>query len=229
MTFAAPTPDLLRLRDRWSRSNPTAGVPTGRPLPPPGQDASASPGPVPWLRIVDAEPLGELPQRRVCDVVTGREVTDAFELIWPTGEIDEQFLGGSLSEMPPPGEPYTDASPAIDASPAYAPMTVRLRPLTAPPEAGEWPGPARVSEDVVLAIQRAIAAVGSDLTLVDEPCASLRSAERSTGSVAAATRTPASGALEGDRVAPCSPADLSDPTDVRRSALKRLINGLRRR
>ena len=41
--------------------------------------------------------------------VVGREVVDAFELIWPTGEIDEQFLGGPLSEMPAPGAPYGDA------------------------------------------------------------------------------------------------------------------------
>ncbi|HEX4981449.1 MAG TPA: hypothetical protein VFV63_07120 [Ilumatobacteraceae bacterium] len=30
---------------------------------------------------------------RAAHVIVGQEVADAFELIWPNGEIDEQFLG----------------------------------------------------------------------------------------------------------------------------------------
>ena len=158
--------------------------------------------------------------------VVGREVVDAFELIWPTGEIDEQFLGGPLSEMPAPGAPYGDAPRSDDPSPPPLPMTVRLKPLTAPPEVPEpsWSEP--VSDDVVLAIQRAIAAIGSELAVADEPPPAPRLPEPSTGSVVGVSRQLGS---ERDRRRRTRAYAASDPSDARRSALKRLIGGLRRR
>jgi hypothetical protein len=163
------------------------------------------------------------------DAVVGREVADSFELIWPTGEIDEQYLGGPLWEMSPPDVRFTDIPRPIVPSPASEPMTVRLRPLTAPPEVLE-PAPEPVSVDVVLAIQRAIAAIGSDAVveaaLIDGPPAGTGLACSATGSSMAEVARPADRANPGARIE-LGPA--SDATDERRSALKRLIGGLRRR
>jgi hypothetical protein len=77
------------------------------PLAPPSRDSVPSPGPVVWT------PIG---QTRCADVIVGREVADAFELIWPTGEIDDQFLGWPLSEEP--GAAFPDAPSAIGEGPA---------------------------------------------------------------------------------------------------------------
>jgi hypothetical protein len=168
----------------------------------------------------------DLPPSRGAQSVIGREVVDSFELIWPTGEIDEQFLGGPLSEMPAPGAPCSDAPSSDDPSPPPLPMTVRLKPLTAPPEAPEpaWSEP--VSDDVVLAIQRAIAAIGSELVVADEAPPAPRLPELWAVSVAGVPANTAPDVTDGDGVAPDA---ASDPSDARRSALKRLIGGLRRR
>jgi hypothetical protein len=159
----------------------------------------------------------------------GREVADSFELIWPTGEIDEQYLGGPLWEMSPPDVRFNDMPRPIVPSPASEPMTVRLRPLTAPSEVFE-PAPEPVSVDVVRAIQRAIAAIGSDAVveaaLIDGPPTGARLAYSAAGSAIAEVAGPAHRANPGDRIT-LGPA--SDATDERRSALKRLIGGLRRR
>ena len=180
MTFAAPTPDLLRFAVAWPRPVWTPGGLTGRPLPPPPRDAVPSPGPTAWLPF----------DPPVADVIVGREVADAFELIWPTGEIDEQFLGGPLSEMPQPGADFMDGRAAD-----------------------------QVSDEIVLAIQRTIAAIGSDPGPIDVPTLAPRLPDRTTaGATAISTdigRYPASSRAE--------------PNDGRRSALKRLIGGLRRR
>jgi hypothetical protein len=130
----------------------------------------------------------------VADVIVGREVADAFELIWPTGEIDEQFLGGPLSEMPEPGAERTDQ---------------------------REPGPenGQVSDDVVLAIQRTIAAIGSDQAVLTTPPSMPRLPDRTT---AAATK------FAPDAGRTTVPSRVA-PTADRRSALTRLISGLRRR
>jgi hypothetical protein len=104
--------------------------------------------------------------------VAEREAGDAFELIWPTGEVDDQIIDGPLSEEPEP-------------------ITVVLRPVAPPTEAAEPSSAAPVADDVVLAVRRAIAALESE-------------------SAGAEEKTP------------------SAPTEERRSALKRLISGLRR-
>ena len=77
------------------------------PLPPPSRDSVRSPGPVLF---------SALGPTRGADVIVGREVADAFELIWPTGEIDDQFLGWPLSEEP--GAALPDPPPAIGEGPA---------------------------------------------------------------------------------------------------------------
>ncbi len=136
VTFAAPTPDLLRFAVAWPLPPWTSVGPVTRPLPPPPRDAVPSPGPAVWLPF-DPPP--------VVDLIVGREVTDAFELIWPTGEIDEQFLGGPLSDMPQPGA----------RSHGRATET--------------WPDNGQVPDDVVLAIQRTIAAIGSDPAAIEAP------------------------------------------------------------
>ena len=180
MTFAAPTPDLLRFAVAWPRPLWTPGSSSGRPLPPPPRDAVPSPGPTEWLPF----------DPPVADVIVGREVADAFELIWPTGEIDEQFLGGPLSEMPQPGADLFHGRAAD-----------------------------RVSDDVVLAIQRTIAAIGSEPAPLAAPPLAPCLPDRTTA-VATAFSTDI-------RRIPVSSRAV--PTDERRSALKRLIGGLRRR
>ena len=172
-----------------------------------------APGPAPWSRGRDSFYDG--PPSRGADSVVGREVVDAFELIWPTGEIDEQFLGGPLSEMPAPGAPYSDAWPIDDPNPPPLPMTVRLKPLTAPPSVPEQPWSEPVSDDVVLAIQRAIAAIGSELAVADEPPPTPRLPDRSTGPVAGVSGNPAPHVTDGDGLALHA---ASDPNDARRSA-----------
>ncbi len=185
VTFAAPTPDLLRFEVAWPRPPWTQGGPTARPLPPPPRDAVPLPGPALWL------PFDRPP---VADVIVGREVADAFELIWPTGEIDEQFLGGPLSEMPQPGAEHSDRR-----------------------ESGSENG--HVSDDIVLAIQRTIAAIGADSAAIEAPPSAPRLPDPVTG---AATRD-----LDRRRMDRC--ASRHEPTDGRSSALRRLISGLRRR
>jgi hypothetical protein len=210
----------------WARPRVPAGELNRRQLPPPPPGAVPSPGPAPLLHGPNVDQVGVGPPPRVAPSVVGREVADAFELIWPTGEIDEQFLGGPLSEMPAPGALYPDALRSNDTIPPPLPMTVRLKPLTAPSEvaAPAWTEP--VSDDVVLAIQRAIAAIGSELTVAEEPPLEPRLPERSSESAFGTSHTPAPDAPAGDG----DPLHAtSDPTDARRSALKRLIGGLRRR
>lgn len=132
------------------------------PLPPPSREAVPSPGPVVW------SPLGPT---RSAEVIVGREVADAFELIWPTGEIDGQFLGWPLSEAP--CEAVSDAPQAI--------------------------GAARTPDDVVFALRRAIG--------------------------------PDPGAMDQSALLPCLPERSPGTTvpEVRRSAFRRLIRGLRSR
>jgi hypothetical protein len=225
VTFAAPIPDLLDRDDRWARPRLTAGQQNTRQLPPPPPGAVPTPGPAPWLHGGNGDYFGVGSLPRGTHSVVGREVADAFELIWPTGEIDEQFLGGPLSEMPAPGAPYDDAFMTNVAGPLPLPMTVRLKPLTTPPAIDEpsWSEP--VSDDVVLAIQRAIAAIGSELVVADEPGAAPHLPARSSESdFLGASRTSTADASDGS-----TPPPATDPTDARRSALKRLIGGLRRR
>jgi hypothetical protein len=62
---------------------------------------------------------------RGADVVVGHEVADAFELIWPTGEIDEQFLGWPLTEEP--GAALSDAPRAIESGPAPGDVVLAFR------------------------------------------------------------------------------------------------------
>jgi hypothetical protein len=171
--------------------------------------------------VVDPFDVG--PPTRGVQSVVGQAVVDAFELIWPTGEIDEQFLGGPLSEMPAPDAPPVQAPYPIDLSPPPLPMTVRVKPLAAPPEVDEsaWSEP--VSDDVVLAIQRAIAAIGSELEVADQPPLAPRLPERSDSPVAGVLGDPAPVAPDAGGM-----AMHPDPSDPRRSALKRLISGLRR-
>jgi hypothetical protein len=166
----------------------------------------------------------DLPSRGAHSVV-GREVVDSFELIWPTGEIDEQFLGGPLSEMPAPGAPCSDVPRPGDPTPPPLPMTVRLKPLTGPPEAPApaWSEP--VSDDVVLAIQRAIAAIGSELVVADEAPPAPRLPEQWAVPVAGVPGHTAPDVTDGGFTIDAA----SDASDARRSALKRLIGGLRRR
>ena len=134
------------------------------------------PGPALWL------PFDRPP---VADVIVGREVADAFELIWPTGEIDEQFLGGPLSEMPQPGAEHPDRRES-------------------------WPEDGRVSDDIVLAIQRTIAAIGSDPAAIDAPPSAPRLPDRVTG---AAT------SISTGAVWTAAPRATSRPTnDARRSS-----------
>jgi hypothetical protein len=125
------------------------------------------------------------------EVIVGREVADAFELIWPTGEIDEQFLGGPLSDMPEPGD-HADRRETDNG---------------------------RVPDDIALAIQRTIAAIGSDSAAIEAPPTGSRLPDRVT---VAATAI----ANDAEWTAATS---RGEPTDERRSALKRLISGLRRR
>lgn len=183
MTFAAPTPDLLRFEVAWPRPPWTPGSRSARALPPPPRDAVPFPGPAPWL------PFDRPP---VATVIVGREVADAFELIWPTGEIDEQFLGGPLSEMPQPGADHADRR-----------------------ESGPEDGP--VSDDVVLAIQRTIAAIGSGPAVLEAPPLAPRLPDRAVVAASAS-------AIAAGRTALPSRVE---PTDDRRSALRRLISGLR--
>ena len=100
------------------------------PLPPPSRESV----PTPVL-------FSPLDPTRGAAAIVGREVEDAFELIWPTGEIDEQFLGWPLSEES--GAALSDAPPAVGAVPT--------------------PG------DIALAIERAARAVGSDPAPIDQP------------------------------------------------------------
>jgi hypothetical protein len=220
VTFAAPLPELLDHDDNSAGPLLTSGDDDSRPLPPPPPGAVPSPGPTPWSLGRGVDPFDvALPSRGTRSVV-GREVVDAFELIWPTGEIDEQFLGGPLSEMPAPGALSVPAPHPIDLKPSPLPMTVRLKPLTGPPHVDEpaWSEP--VSDDVVLAIQRAIAAIGSEIGVVDEPPPAPRVPDRADESV---------GGVPGDLVAlDAGMAIHPEPNDYRRSALKRLISGLRR-
>lgn len=187
MTFAAPTPDLVRFAVAWPLPPWTSVGPIARPLPPPPRDAVPSPGPAVWLPF-DPPP--------VVDLIVGREVTDAFELIWPTGEIDEQFLGGPLSDMPQPGATHTDMQET-------------------------WPDNGQVPDDVVLAIQRTIAAIGSDPAAIEAPPSSPRLPDRVTDAAAAISISTDDGLV--------AVPSRGEPTDERRSALKRLISGLRRR
>ncbi len=200
MTFAAPIPELFDRDVKWDRPLLTADALTARQLPPPPPGAVPVAGPAPWSVgphrfSYDGPPSGG------AHSVVGREVVDAFELVWPTGEIDEQFLGGPLSEMPAPGAPFGEALRS-DSSPPPLPMTVRLKPLTAPPEVLEpaWSEP--VSDDVVLAIQRAIAAIGSELAVADRPLPAPSVPERSTGPVAALPDPSAPDATRRRRRAP---------------------------
>jgi hypothetical protein len=226
VTFAAPIPNLLDRDEAWPRPRLAADALHSRMLPPPPPNAVPSPLPVPWFGGRVAGHFNGGPRGRSAPAVVGREVVDAFELIWPSGEIDEQFLGGPLSEMPAPGASYSDTPRSDNPSPPPLPMTVRLKPLTAPPEAPEpaWSEP--VSDDVVLAIQRAIAAIGSELAVADESPLAPCLPGPSTVTVMDVSSLPAPSATGGDGFLPDAASDLSE---ARRSALKRLIGGLRRR
>jgi hypothetical protein len=167
-------------------------------------------------------------------------VGDAFELIWPTGDVDEDPVGGLVSEAPFGGAQPTGTLSPSETTAAPEPITVLLRPVTPPPEAEEPLTTGPVPDSVVLAVQRAIAALGIDAAvaaepaplvdepapLVDEPAAASRLAEGSTGSDVAASGGPASSETAGDPPTNRAP---SGSTEQRRSALKRLISGLRRR
>jgi len=225
VTFAAPIPGLIDRGPRWARPSVAAGKSSARQLPPPPPGAVSSPGPAPWSRRGDVDHFRVVPPPRDAHSVVGREVADAFELIWPTGEIDEQFLGGPLSEMPAPGAPYGDSLQSSDPLLRPLPMTVRLKPLPVPPEVSAPSRSEPVSDDVVLAIQRAIAAIGSELVVTGEPPAAPLLPDR-CASDRGTSRTSAPHVPDGNAVDSHAAADQSD---ARRSALKRLIGGLRRR
>jgi hypothetical protein len=120
------------------------------PLRPPRRDAVPSPGPGRW---------STLDLTRGADVIVGLEVADSFELIWPTGETDEQCLGGQLSEEPSSDPALIDAPLPVDAGSA--------------------------SDDVVLAIQRAI---GPDRVAIDRPSLLPRLPARTTQATVPAAR-----------------------------------------
>ena len=212
--FAAPTSDRLvrgvsstgyrhpvRTADRWHRA-PTGvpGNPDVRSLPPPPPDAVSSPGPTSWAApLAPPTPMAAIWHRpQVADAVVGREVGDAFELIWPTGEVDGRVLDEPLAE--PSGVPHRTTPPLL------------LRPLTAPPEVADTSHAGSMPDEVVLAVQHAIAAIGSDPAATKGPAPSPRSPEPPSGSV-----VPSSALIAR-----------TGRTDGRRSALKRLIKGLRR-
>ena len=112
-----------------------------------------------------------------------REVGDAFELIWPTGEVDEELLGDPLSEEPATGRAPQRHAPSSGASPSPEPITVPLTPVTPPSRSRGASGRTRpVPDDVVLAVQRAIAAIGPEEAKVDEPSPAPRLPDPSTGS-----------------------------------------------
>jgi hypothetical protein len=235
MTFAAPTPGLRLFDDMWPRAVTAPFASTARPLPPPPPDAIPFPGPASWLRHVDAsrlvvDPTRSAPCTPYSDSVIGREVADSFELIWPTGEIDDQYLGGPLWEVPPPDVRFNEMPSRIVPGVASAPMTVRLRPLAAPVEVTVTP-PEPVSDDVVLAIQRAIAAIESDRVVSEAASVPVHASIRGLPDLLTRSTMPAHDAASprAERVDHARARTTSDVTDERRSALKRLIGGLRRR
>ena len=188
-----------------------------RSFPPPAPDAVSSRGPSSWAPpfpppsvAATIEPPPDVAEREVPQ----REVGDEFELIWPTGEVDDHLIDDHLidgplaedrpqgvlpSDTPPPSEtspssetsPPGETSPPSDAARSAVAITVLLPPVAPPTEGAEPSSTAPVADDVVLAVRRAIAALESESAGAEEP-------------------------------AP------SEPTDERRSALKRLIGGLRR-
>jgi hypothetical protein len=213
---------------------------TARSLPPPSPDAMSSPGPATWAAplapptVVAA--IEHSPQ--VVDVVEGREVGDAFELIWPSGEVDGQVLDESFPE-PALLAPHSEVRPPSDASPASQAILVLLKPMTAPLDVTNSSTTGAVSDDVVLAVRHAIAAIGSEVA-VDEPAWASRLREPSSAYVMTSASNPGLAAIGVDPATTGSPPALptlppvpappapSAPTDERRSALKRLISGLRR-
>ena len=188
-----------------------------------------TPGPIPWLGGfgVGADDQFHVgPPSGGEHSVVGREVVDAFELIWPTGEIDEQFLGGPLSEMPAPGAPYGEVQGSDDPTQPPLPMTVRLKPLTAPPRCRRHCGPSRCPTTSSSPSNARIAAIGPELTVVEEPLPAPRVPEQWAVPVAGVAGNASLTAADEDDLDPYA---ASDPSDARRSALKRLIGGLRRR
>lgn len=188
MTFAAPGPD---------------GV---RSFPPPAPDEVPSPGPTSWAPPLPPPTVAAAigPPAHVAE----REAGDAFELIWPTGEVDDHIIDGPL-----PDELSVE------------PITVVLRPVAPPTEVAEPSSTAPVGDDVVLAVRRAIAALESESAGAEEPAPPRPLPGATSGSDVAAPGNPAPSATPGDPSTTRSP---SEPTEERRSALKRLISGLRR-
>lgn len=210
MTFAAADPD---------------GV---RSFPPPAPDELSSPGPSSWAPPLPPPTVAAAIER--ASHVAEREAGGAFELIWPTGEVDDHIIDGPLPEEPTHGAHPSDATPSDATRPSdpvssVEPITVVLRPVAPPTEVAEPSSTAPVADDVVLAVRRAIAALESESAEAEESAPPRRLPGPTSGSDVAASGNPAPSATPGDPSTRRSP---SEPTDERRSALKRLISGLRR-
>lgn len=231
--------------DGWNREltwSPDTSA--ARSLPTPSPDAVSSPGPATWAAPL-APPTGVAAiehSSQVADVVAGREVGDAFELIWPSGEVDGQVLDEPFSEMPELLAPNSDIRPPSDASPASQAILVLLKPMTAPLDMTDSSATRAVSDDVVLAVRHAIAVIGSE-GAVDDPAWASRLREPSSAYVMTLSSNPGLAAIGVDPATTGSPPALptlpalpavpalpapSAHTDERRSALKRLISARRR-
>jgi hypothetical protein len=241
---------------------PSDSDPGGQALAEEPEEAALSPFPPP------PPPGPPLPRSRRADLLEG------FELIWPTGEVDEQFL------VPPESVPeHSESSDEPDLGPGAADgsdesyeFAFRL-PDLAPSGAAATPA---VSDEVMMAVRRAVAAIETGApSWVPKPPGHARlprstiivptagsaeptgvltspSAERELSPPSGAPVVPAaaSGAAATDSspdapttvrsddplavdpfdVDPFGPTDQpsTPPAPARRSALKRLIAGLRR-
>lgn len=170
------------------------------------------------------------------------EPLDRFELIWPSGEVDEQF---GASDTAPPGDRHPDLDRA-------GPTALVHRPSSAPDPLGEPPvvhvAPEdEVTDEVVLAVRRAVASIetgslAARRRLADAPTGEAvrgvdlvppgRVAVRddlrvrsSPGAARSVFDEPVTTPSDDDGVA----EPVRDQPTERLGALRRLIAGLRRR
>ena len=200
------------------------------------------------------------------DVLSSTDSLQSFEVIWPSGEIEDGFATATADVTTlaaPAVEPNRSPAPAPASEPVAQPSDGTIRFTLPVPEATESRShflEAPVADEVVLAVRRAIAAIESGFTMPVLP----ESETRTTRPVSVAVHTqsePVSGTTivpstseavdalrtqhpDLERTVPPAPApqppsvDVVDtapadtaepPAEERKSALRRLIAGLRRR
>ncbi len=206
------------------------------------------------------------------DVLSTSDSLSGFEVIWPSGEVDDGFtsVGDVATVVTAPAAPTVPIAPAESApetAPAPADGAIRFTIPVPDTTESRTHFEAPVADEVVLAVRRAIAAIESGFTMPVMPESDMRpsrpvlsmahgSGEAVSGTTIVPSTSEAVDAViamhpefdrpvepEAVREAEVDPAETAaaaavaavaavepePPVEERKSALRRLIAGLRRR